>query len=458
MLQKIINRRRFLSRSAGAFTAAATLPNIVPASIPGANRPAAGDRIGIGCIGLGIQGIGNMRTFLANPEVRIAAVCDVNQLQLENGKQIVDTWYGNSDCAAFRDFRELLACKDVDAVQITTPDHWHPLIAIEAARHSKHLYCEKPIGWSFRAAKSVQKAVHDSGIVFQFGTQQRSGGFFRQACELVRNGKIGDLKIILVGVPGSWTCPKQPTEPVPPELDYDMWLGPAPMAPYCYERCRPYTDPPRNPNPGGWGAWSNWYCISDYCMGMIGNWGIHHLDIAQWGNGTDLSGPIEIHGTGVFPQDMLTDCATSWHVENRYANGVTLIHMDDSTARQHPRQVNGYGHGVLFLGSEGWVHVDRDRIDADPKFLLKIKTDPNGIRLFKSDNHHANFIDAILGRSQPAAPIDIAVRSDTLCRLQQIAILTARVLRWDAMKEDFVDDAHASALLDRPMRAPWKLS
>ena len=307
-------------------------------------------------------------------------------------------------------------------MQITAPDHWHPLIAIEAARQKKHMYCEKPMGWSFRAAKAVQKAVHDSGVVFQFGTQQRSGGFFRQACELVRNGKIGQLKTILVGVPGSWTCPKQPTEPVPPELDYEMWLGPAPMAPYCYERCRPYTDPPRNPNAGGWGPWSIWYCISDYCIGMIGNWGVHHLDIAQWGNGTDLSGPTEIEGTGVFPQDMLTDCATSWQVENRYANGVTLVHMDDATAKKHPQQVGGYGHGILFLGSEGWVHVDRERIDANPKSLLKVKFGPNDIQLLKSDNHHVNFVDAVKGRTQPAAPIDIAVRSDTLCWLEQIAI------------------------------------
>jgi hypothetical protein len=266
-----------------------SFPVIVPSSVFGAGAPS--NRIAMACIGLGIQGTGNMRAFLGNPEVRVAAVCDVHQTQLQKGKQIGDKWYENSDCAAFKDFREIMVREDIDAVQITTPDHWHPLIAVEAARQKKHMYCEKPLGWSFLAAKAVQKAVHDSGVVFQFGTQQRSGGFFRQACELVRNGKIGRLKTILVGVPGSWTCPKQPTEPVPPQLDYEMWLGPAPMAPYCYERCRPYTNPPRNPNPGGWGPWSIWYCISDYCIGMIGNWGVHHLDIAQWGNGTDLSGP-----------------------------------------------------------------------------------------------------------------------------------------------------------------------
>ncbi len=206
----------------------------------------------------------------------------------------------------------------------------------------------------------------------------------------MRNGKIGQVKTILVGVPGSWTCAKQATEPVPKELDYEMWLGPAPVAPYCFERCRPYT--------AGKG-WSIWYCISDYCMGMIGNWGVHHLDIAQWGNGTELSGPTEVEGTGVFPRDMLTDCATHWQVENRYANGVTLVHMDDATARKHPSQQEGHGHGVLWLGTEGWVHVDRSRMDAKDKSLLKAKPGPNDVQLFRSDNHHGNFIDAVKGRT-----------------------------------------------------------
>ena len=241
----------------------------------------------------------------------------------------------------------------------------------------------------------------------------------------MRNGRIGQLKTILVGVPGSWTCPKQPTEPVPKELDYELWLGPAPMAPYCYQRCRPWTEGQ------GWGGYSIWYCISDYCLGMIGNWGVHHLDIAQWGNGTDLSGPVEIEGTGVFPQDMLTDCATSWQVENRYANGVTLVHMDDGTAQKHPLQQGGHGHGVMFLGTEGWVHVDRSRMDAEPKSLLTAKIAPGEVHLFKSDNHHVNFIDAVKGQTKPAAPIEVAVCSDILCNLQQIAIKLQRKLRWD---------------------------
>ncbi|MHB1033288.1 MAG: Gfo/Idh/MocA family protein [Pirellulales bacterium] len=442
------NRRQFLKQSA-AVAAALAAPAVVPCSALGrAGTAAPSNRVAMGYIGLGIQGMGNMRTFRGNDEVQAVAVCDVHETQRQNAKQSIDEYYSNKDCAAYKDFRELMARKDIDAVQITAPDHWHALIALEATRQRKHMYCEKPMGWSMRAAQAVRKAVHDSGVVFQFGTQQRSTGKFRAACELVRNGRIGQLKTILVGVPGSWTCPKQPTEPVPKELDYDLWLGPAPQAPYCYQRCRPFTEKD---------GWSNWYSISDYCMGMIGNWGVHHLDIAQWGNGTDLGGPIEVEGAGVFPEGMLTDAATSWQVENRYANGVTLIHMDDGTSKKHPMQKNGHGHGVMFLGTEGWVHVDREKMDAEPKSLLKATIGPNEIQLFKSNNHHVNFIDAVKGRTKPAAPIDIAVRSDAMCHLQQMAIKLKRTLRWDPAREAFTGDDEANRMMDRPMRGPWKL-
>jgi predicted dehydrogenase len=300
----------------------------------------------------------------------------------------------------------------------------------------------------------VRRAVHASGVVFQFGTQQRSGGHFRFACELVRNQKIGQLKTILVGVPGSVPFPSQPTEPVPKELDYDFWLGPAPLAPYCFERCRPYTARPNEP----WTRnYSTWYHISDYCIGFIGNWGIHHLDIAQWGHGTEATGPVEVEGAGVFPPPGLADCALSWQVENRFADGVTLVHMNDETSKQHPRQQAGHGHGILFLGSEGWVHVDRQGLDTRPQSLAKASLGTGDIRLFKSDNHHGNFIDAINGRSQPAAPIDEAVRSDTLSYLDQIAIKLRRKLTWDPAQEQFVGDSEANRMLDRPLRSPWTL-
>ena len=442
------SRRQFLGRT----LAAAALPAVVSSSALGLDGTVApSNRVTLGCIGMGIQGMGDMRAFRGNPEVHVRAVCDVHETQRLLAKNSVDDGYDNTDCATCRDFRELMARKDIDAVQISAPDHWHTLMVLEAARQGKHIFCEKPLGWSFRAAKAAQKAVQRSGVVFQFGTQQRSMGKFRVACELVRNGMIGRLQTILVGVPGSWTFPKQPTEPVPKELDYDLWLGPAPLAPYCYQRCRPWTEGQ------GRGGYSIWYCISDYCMGMIGNWGVHYLDVAQWGNASDLSGPAEVEGTAVFPQGLLTDCSVSWQVTNRYANGVTLVHMDDGTAKTHPQQVVGYGHGVLFLGSEGWVHVNRGRIDANPKSLLKAKIPASGVHLLKSDNHQANLIDAIKGRTRAAAPIDIAFHSDTLCNLNHIATKLRRKLHWDPVQETFVNDSEANAMLDRPMRGPWKV-
>jgi predicted dehydrogenase len=241
---------------------------------------------------------------------------------------------------------------------------------------------------------------------------------------------------------------------VPKELDYDLWLGPAPWVPYSFERCRPYT---HRPNEAWTRNYSTWYHISDYCIGFIGNWGIHHLDIAQWGNDTDLTGPTEVEGSGVFPKEGMADCALTWQVENRYANGVTVVHMDDETSKKHPLQVGGFGHGVTFLGSEGWVHVRRGFIQAQPESLLETRFGPGAVRLLKSDHHHNNFIDAVKGRSQPVAPIDLAVRSDTLCWLDQIAIKLRRKLRWDPAREEFVNDAGANRMLDRPMRAPWKV-
>jgi predicted dehydrogenase len=454
MQSSALSRRQFL-RNALATAGLLGAPPLAPSSIwHQAGAVAPSNRVVLGCIGLGIQGTGNMKAFLGHPEVRVTAVCDVHEDQRLKGKQVVDAFYGNADCAGTKDFRELVARPDIDAVLITTPDHWHPLIALEAARHGKHLYYEKPMGWSFRAAQAVRAAVRDRKVVFQFGTQQRSSGNFRFACELVRNGRIGQLKTILVGVPGSVPFPSQPTEPVPKELDYDLWLGPAPWAPYCVERCRPYTHRPNAP----WTQnYSTWYHISDYCIGFIGNWGIHHLDIAQWGNGTESTGPTEIEGRGSFPREGLADCALTWQVENRFANGVTLVHMDDETSKKHPRQVGGHGHGILFLGTEGWVHVDRQGLDAQPKSLLQTQIGPGETHLFRSDNHHGNFVDAVKGRKPPAAPIDVAVRSDTLCHLDQIAIKLQRKLRWDAVQESFVDDPQANQMLDRPMRSPWKI-
>lgn len=439
-------RRRLFKGAAGA---ALGFPYFVPASALGrAGRPAPSDRIVIGCIGCGNRGPANMVGMMKHSDARIVAVCDVRRSSRETAKAIVDKRYGTNDCATYADFRELCALKSIDAVSIAAPDHWHVLMALEAIKQKKHMYYEKPIGWSFEAGQVLRKAVRKSGVVFQFGTQQRSGRDFRFACELVRNGRIGKLQTILVGVPASSPFPMPPEEPVPEGFDYDMWLGPARRAPYSYARCRPF----------GKEGWSVWYHISDYCMGFIGNWGIHHLDIAQWGHGTEDTGPVEIQGTGEFPKEGLADCALTWQVENKFRDGVTLIHMNDSTAAKHPLQTPRYKPtGIMFRGTEGWVYVTRSMIDAEPKSLLTSTIGPNEVHLHESNDHYRNFLDAVRQGKGAVCPIDIAVRSDTIAHLDNIAIKLRRKLQWDPVREQFVNDAEANRMLKRPMRRPWHL-
>ena len=452
--ERRICRRRFL-KSAALAAGAITLPYNVRSSALGRDGGVpAGSRIVMGCIGLGIQGTGNMRAFLGQKDVRIVAVCDVSESQRLKAKSTVDRHYGDKGCAAYNDFRELCARKDIDAVSIAAPDHWHVLMGLAAARNGKHMYYEKPIGLSFRAGRALREAIHRYGVVFQFGTQQRSGRNFRFACELVRNGRIGELRTILVGVPGSVSYPNQPSGPIPEGLDYDMWLGPARWSPYSFERCRPYTSRPNKP----WTQnYSTWYHISDYCMGFIGNWGIHHVDIAQWGHGTEHTGPVEIVGKGEFPKDGMADCATSWQVENKFADGVSVIHMDNSSSGKHPEQVPGFSQGALFKGTQGWVFVNRGRLDAHPKSLLRAGPGANEIRLPESNSHHRNFLDAIRTGKPTVCPIDVAVRSNTICRLDDIAIRLNRKLRWDPEAEVFVNDEQANRMLERSLRSPWHL-
>ncbi|MHC4659266.1 MAG: Gfo/Idh/MocA family protein [Planctomycetota bacterium] len=445
MLQKgKINRRQFLGKAAAVAAGAIAFPYIVPSSALGkGGRIAPSSRIVMGCIGMGTQGTGNMRAFLGQEDVQVAAVCDVRESQLQKAKNIVDRHYGDKGCTTYNDFRELIARKDIDAVSIAPPDHWHVLIGLEAARNGKDMYFEKPVGLSVTHSKALRDAVNRYGVVFQFGTQQRSSNNFRFGCELVRNGRIGKLHTILVGVPPGISYPNQPTQPVPDGFDYDMWLGPAPWAPYTYQRCRPF-DSNENVN---WG-YGIWYHIYDYCLGMPANWGVHHLDIAQWGNGTENSGPVEVEGTGVFPRDGLANCLLTWDVRMKYANGVTMRYADNAKIKQ----------GIKFEGTDGWVFVRRGNyIETQPKSLLKSVISPNEIHLVKSKGHHRNFLDAVRTRGKTICPIEGAVRSDTLCHLNDIATRLERKLRWNPQKEQFVNDSEANRMLKRSMRSPWHL-
>lgn len=433
---KLTSRRRFLATTMAAVAA----PQIIPISVLGrGDQVAPSERITVGCIGLGIRGPELMRAYLGQGDAQVVAVCDVNGTQRELGKRVVEQHYGDRGCAAYNDFRELCGREDIDAVSIASPDHWHVLHSLEAVRNGKDVYTEKALGLSIAHDQALRAACRRYGTVFQWGTQQRSSENFRFGCELVRNGRIGELRTVVVGAPHDLAFANQPIQPVPEGLDYDLWLGPAPWAPYTYHRCRPWTKEH---------SYSIWYHISDYCLGGIGGyWGIHHLDIAQWGHGTDHTGPVEVEGTATFPKDGLADCATGWNVQHTYADGVKLIYTDKKKNKQ----------GILFQGTEGWVFIRRGQIDAEPKSLLDSQIGPNEIRLPITPGHQREFLDCIKSRKQTVSNIDVAVRSDTISHLTDICTRLGRKIRWDPDTEEVIGDAVASRMLTRPMRAPWRV-
>ncbi|MFP4055747.1 MAG: Gfo/Idh/MocA family protein [Candidatus Brocadiia bacterium] len=428
MARKATTRRAFLHTAAAALAA----PTVLPSRAFGAN-----DRVTLGAVGVGGRGTGVMRGFLRRAQV--LAVCDVKRTRREAAKSLVERAYSQEmakgtykGCAATTDYRELVAREDIDAVSIATPDHWHALVGIAAAQAGKDVYCEKPLTLNVAEGRAYARAITRYGRVFQHGTQQRSSGNFRHACELVRNHRIGKLHTIRVGSPRSGTCPPQPPMPVPQGFDYDRWLGPAPWAPYTAKRC---VTP-----------W--WYFIADYTMGFISGWGVHHVDIAQWGNGTDHTGPVTLEGSGDFPDDGLCDTATAWRVVCTYANGVRMVYADNRKEKQ----------GVRFEGDEGWVYVRRGHIDAQPKSLLKETVGPNETRLHRSRGGHAqDFINGVRSRGATACPIETAHRSNSICQLADIAIRLRRKLRWNPQTEQFVDDEEANRMLAKAMRAPWHL-
>jgi predicted dehydrogenase len=455
-MNEMRTRRAFLKTTATISLGAAGFPYVVPGRVlgaGGATPPSA--KIVMGCIGIGSMGGGHLRGFSGQEDVRVVAVCDLRRKFLEKAKQTVDQRYGDSGCTMYQDFRELLARPDIDAVCIATPDHWHALIAIEAARNRKDMYMEKPADVHVAAAKALRAAINRYGVVFQFGTQQRSDRDFRLGCELVRNGRIGKLHTIVVGSLPGMEFANQPLQPPPDpsEFDYDMWLGPAPWSPYTFQRSASRAE----------GSPGYWMHIHDYGLGCLsGAWGIHHVDIAQWGNNTDDTGPLEIEGTGVIPSDGLCDTAVTWRVEHLYADGVKMIHMDSRhTEKEFPQFVTptleNRGCGILFIGSDGWLIVSRGGLDAHPKSLLQTTFGANEPRLPVSNNHKRNFLDCIRTRQKTICPIETAVRSDTICHLDDIAIHLGRKLRWDPQAEQFVNDDEANRLLTRPLRSPWRL-
>ncbi len=427
-----MNRRSFLKQTTAAAVGGVVLPCFVSPSAIGADGTVApSNRITMGAIGVGGMGMGDLGGFLNRKEVQVLAVCDVDDNHAANAKKRVDQKYQNTDCMTTRDFRQVIERKDIDTIMTATPDQWHALIGIAAAKAGKHVHSQKPLGYSIPEGRAIVNAVKKYGIVWQTGSQQRSDARFRQACELARNGVLGKIHTVEVGLPNKNSVngtDRNFKEP-PAHLDYNMWLGPAPEAPYCDARCH----------------W-NFRWISDYAGGQITDWAGHHCDIAQWGMGTELTGPIEIEGKGVWPKDPLFNTVEEYEFFCKYKEGFTM-----HVAGKFP-------NGVRFKGEKGWVFVDRGRIDAEPKSILETKFGPNDIRLYKSDDHHGNFLDCIKTKKECIASADIAHHSIAVGHLGLIAIKLGRKVQWDPEKEQFVKDPEADSLLQpRPLRMPWRL-
>jgi predicted dehydrogenase len=431
-----VNRREFMK---------VAVPTIIPASAWGAGGATPpSDRITIGSIGVGMMGTNHVRGFLQNEDVRLVAVCDVRESARQRAQGMANARYGDKSCAAYNDFRELLARPDIDAVVIATPEFWHPFIGIEAARRGKHMYYEKPMSRTFEEAQALREAVRCSGVAFQFGTQQRSSFYFRHACELVRNGKIGQLKSIAVGSAGGYLHRELQVaspQPVPAGLDWELWLGPAPWAPYSDLRVAEFT----------------WMNIYDYGLGgMGGEYGIHDLDIAQWVNDADHTGPVSVEGAGEFYRD-IRDVVSDYEVEYTYANGVRLNFMDLATARKRVEQFEAErGVGVAIFGTEGWIWVSRTNIRTQPESLARMTIGPSEIRVTRSNDHKRNFLDAIRTGRPTISTVESGARDEMVCQMADIAIRLKRKLRWDPVRERFDDEA-ANRMLSRSARSPWRL-
>jgi predicted dehydrogenase len=425
----LVTRRSFVRTAGLALTAEAFLHTRAHArawenTAARAPRP---DPVRLGHIGVGGQGLVLLRGFLQLEESRSVAVCDPYGPRREAAAAEADAHYSDpGGCAAYNDFRVLLERRDLDAVVIATPDHWHVPLAAAAVAAGKDVYVEKPLGLSLRQGQALRAAVARHGRIFQYGTQQRSfSTHCAFACELVRNGYLGELEAVHVAAPNGETGGDPTPCPVPEGLDYDLWLGPAPGVPFSRDRVF------------GTGRWH----IYDHALGFIAGWGAHPLDVAHWGY---PHVPVRYEGTGFVPTEGLFDTVVNWEVRGRYASGVafTFTHGEDRTD---------------FTGSEGRVSASRAGISADPPSLLSVRLRPDETRLLQDNNHYRNFARAVRRRFTPASDVASAVQSDAMSHLSDMAVRLGRPVHWDPVAETVTGDAGAERLMDRPVRPPWRV-
>jgi predicted dehydrogenase len=423
------SRRQFLAQTVSTLA----LPMIVPSSVLGRDGTAPSERVTLGVIGAGGRGMTNLGFFLKRSDTQVVAACDVDRAHRTEALKAAKL----DITAGYSDFRAVLDRKDIDAVMVTTPDHWHAIMSIAAMKTGKDVYCEKPLASSISESKAVRDVTRAERRVLQCGTHRRSIDRCRFACELVRNGRIGTLKTIQVGVPGEFvirgghTGLEGPTA-VPEGFDYPMWLGPAPLAPYTPARCH-----------------FNFRWIRDYAPGYITDWGAHFLDIAQWGSGMDGSGPERISASELGVRDTgIYDALESFRIHYTYQNGVTVV-MATTT--------DSTNWGVKFVGDKGHVFMRLGSVTTEPENLMSTKIGADEIHLYKSDDHYGNFIECVRSRKETAASSEIGHRAATMCHLGTIAADLKRELRWDPKLERIENDDEANLQLGRPLRAPWSL-
>jgi predicted dehydrogenase len=453
-----LSRRQFLRTTLAGVAGVTIVPTIVPSSVLGADAPS--NKIQIGQIGCGrIAHDMDMPGILKHDIARIVAVCDLDSKRLQHGKAFVEGTYAKklgSDKAVavktFSDYRELLRDGHVDAIAVSTPEHWHAELVIAGALAGKDIYVQKPLSMTLVEGRAVSDTVRAQKRAFQIGSQQRSSSQFRIACELVRNGRIGKLHTVKIGLPVDPSGGSTRDMPVPPNLNYEMWLGCTPKEPYTEDRVHPQNS--LSDRPG-------WLRIDSYCLGMITGWGSHHVDIAHWGMGTELTGPIEIEGRAEFPKTGLWNVHGPYHIEAKYATGVTMI-ID-----------NNFPNGVRFEGDGGWIFVTRGpekvtasdpatafgkALEASDPQILDSKIGPNEIHLYRSNDHHLNWLTSIQTRQPAVTTPEEAHRSTSACILGWIAMKLGRKLTWDPVKEVFIGDDQANSMRSRPERAPYGIN
>jgi Oxidoreductase family, C-terminal alpha/beta domain/Oxidoreductase family, NAD-binding Rossmann fold len=459
--KKSFNRRDFMKTGIkggiGTTLAMTGFPTIVPASVFGKNAPS--NRLNIGAIGVGrISRDHDMAETLKYDNARIMAVCDLDSKRLADGKKYVNDYYSKKQgkpydgVTMYSDHREMLLNKDIDGVLISTPDHSHAYLGIHAVEAGKDVYLQKPASLTIAEGRALSNAVHRTGRILQIGSQQRSSPQFRYAAELVRNGRIGILKKVYVGLPGDPGGDEEPEMPIPSNFNYDAWLGSTPNVYYTEKRVHPQHDYSR---PG-------WLRCEQFGAGMITGWGAHHVDSAHWGMDTEYTGPIEISGKADFPTKGLWNVHGLFTTEGLYANGVRMI------------MSNELPNGIKFEGTEGWIFVTRGNykasanepvvntanakaLSASNDKIITSVIGPNEINLYKSEEQHGNWLDCMRSRLQPISPVEVGHRSCSTCLLHHMVMKVKRTLHWDPMNERFINDDEANSMLNRPHRFPYEV-